>query len=96
MTFPSEADRRGRDLGELITLGISAPNAIRIASDWVLQTAMEMLRSQILSRRAIVNQGGLTEQELYHLSLEIQRRVARCSLIAAEMKQRGLEVDWEE
>lgn len=96
MNSPSEAERLERDLSELVSMESITPVAIQWASPYILRTSMEMLRAQILSRRAMIGTGELTQEAVYRTAREIQRRVERIRLIVAELRRRGVEVEWEE
>lgn len=92
--FPGESIPSSDDLVQVMH-GESRPEvAIKWAQTHTLRIAMGMLRAGILSRRAIVQRGDLTREEIDRLASEIQRRADRMDLVAEELRRRGEEVDW--
>lgn len=96
MSSPSEADRMQRDLSSLLSLGYGTPTTIQWASVRILSDAMAMLQAQVLSRRALIGTGDLTQEAIDHTAREIQLRVERIHAIVAELRRRGVAVEWSE
>lgn len=96
MTSPSSREPLASELKEALDLEKDPRVIIQWAATWTLEMAMEMLWVQILSRRAMIGTGQLTQEALDATSREIQRRVDRVRLIVAELRGRGVEVEWDE
>lgn len=96
MTSPSSREPLASELKEALDLEKDPRVIIQWAATWTLEMAMEMLWVQILSRRAMIGTGQLTAEAVDATSREIQRRVDRVRLIVAELRGRGVEVEWDE
>lgn len=94
--FPGERTPSTDDLAEVLAPTIRPETAVALAQTCTLQIALRMLQAQIASRRAIIAQDGMTVEEVDRVSREVQRRLDRIRLVAAELRRRGVEVEWEE
>lgn len=96
MTFPSSREPLADQLAEVLGVRGNGRVAIQWAQKWMLHIAMEMLQAQILSRRAMIGTGELTDEAVDQTAREVQKRVERVREIVAELRRRGDFVEWEE